>query len=288
MPPRVQKQTNRKRVKKAARKGGLKRKSGGIASRITTLEKLKFSGINMCVFGKCGTGKTRFAGSFNRLGKLLHIVCSGNGENEARSIVGLKNIEVVELDDPDELPELVEFAKGKYKTLVLDHVTEFGDRVLARIIGLERLPEQSDWGLAKQDDYKQMGLQVKTYLRDFLDFEGNCLILGQERVYDKSEDGDDIIAPYVNVASTPAVAGWIGPACDYVAQTFIREEIKVTTKQLKRKTIKKKTPTGKYEYCLRTGSSDVFTTKFRVPPGVDLPSSVVDPTYEKIRHLLGE
>lgn len=260
-----------------------------VLSRIMSLEDLPEDGIKLLIYGHSGTGKTRLIGTFAEAGKLLHIICSSNKTNEARSIRGTKGVSIVELKDPSELSELVDYAKvNKFTTIALDHVTEFGNLVLAKILKIDKIPEQLSWGLAKQQEYQQMGLQVKEYLRVLLDFDKNVLIAGQERAYGAVEDDEGKpILPYISVATTPAVAGWLAPACDYIVQTYksrevIREIKKIGTTE---KEVLKK---GPVKYYVRTGPSEVYTTKFRVSPGVVVPDSIVDPSYSKLKKLFSE
>lgn len=257
------------------------------ASRIISLNNLPDQGIKLCVYGKSGTGKTRLVGSFAKLGPMLHMICSSNGTNEARSIKGTPNVDCVEIQKPQDLLDLINLAKdSKYKTLALDHVTGFSDCVLADILGVDKVPEQGSWGMAKREQYAQLGLQVKTYLRDLLDLPLNIIIVGQERAFDLEEEAGEVLMPYVSVSATPAVAGWIAPAVDYMCQTFKRDQVKVTSKKMGDKIIESKERTGKREFCLRVGPDSTYITKFRVPPGTDLPDVIVDPNYEKIEHLI--
>jgi hypothetical protein len=257
------------------------------ASRIISLNELPDQGIKLCVYGKSGTGKTRLVGSFAKLGPMLHMICSSNGTNEARSIKGTPNVDCVEIQKPQDLLDLINLAKdSKYKTLALDHVTGFSDCVLADILGVDKVPEQGSWGMAKREQYAQLGLQVKTYLRDLLDLPLNIIIVGQERAFDLEEEAGEVLMPYVSVSATPAVAGWIAPAVDYMCQTFKRDQVKVTSKKMGDKIIESKERTGKREFCLRVGPDSTYITKFRVPPGTDLPDVIVDPNYEKIEHLI--
>lgn len=256
-------------------------------SRIISLNELPDQGIKLCVYGKSGTGKTRLVGSFAKLGPMLHMICSSNGTNEARSIKGTPNVDCVEIQKPQDLLDLINLAKdSKYKTLALDHVTGFSDCVLADILGVDKVPEQGSWGMAKREQYAQLGLQVKTYLRDLLDLPLNVIIVGQERAFDLEEEAGEVLMPYVSVSATPAVAGWIAPAVDYMCQTFKRDQVKVTSKKMGDKIIESKERTGKREFCLRVGPDSTYITKFRVPPGTDLPDVIVDPNYEKIEHLI--
>lgn len=291
---RQRRKTVKKKASKKAWRGAKKGKKGipvpsdSIRSRMINLDDLPDDGVKMCIYGRSATGKTRLLGTFAERGKLLHIVCSSNKMNEARSIKGTKNVTVVDLRHPDELLELIEIAKEEeYTTVGLDHVTEFNDMVLADVIGLEAIPEQLSWGLAKQQEYGQASLRTKTYLRQLLDLDCNVILNGNERVYKATEEDDSIIMPYVSLAATPSVTGWIVRSCDYVAQTFIRPKYKEVKRKVGKKTITKRERTNEKEFCLRVGPSDVFTTKFRVSVGVKLPEVIINPVASDIFDLIG-
>lgn len=262
-----------------------KNKPVSISSKIMPLADLPDEGIKLCVYGKSGTGKTRFLSTFAEDGPLLHIICSSNGMNEARSIKGTKDVFCAELEKPEELMELA--TSGDFQTIALDHVTGFCDLVLANLMGVTRLPEQGSWGLAKREQYQQMGLQVKTYLRELMDLPKNIIIVGQERAFDTVEEAGDTLMPYVSVAATPSVAGWIAPAVDYMCQTFKRRGVKEVKKKFGDREVITKEETGTKEFCLRVGPDTTYITKFRVPPGVELPDVVVDPSFSKIKPLIG-
>lgn len=254
------------------------------ATRVMPLADLPDAGIKLCVYGKSGSGKTRFMSTFATQGDLLHIICSSNGINEARSIRGTPNVYCVELQKSEELIELA--TSGNYKTICLDHVTAFCDLILAELLGVTSLPEQGSWGLAKREQYQQMGLQAKTYLRELMKLPCNIILTGQERAFDTMEEGGEALMPYVSVAATPSVSGWIAPAVDYMCQTFKREGYKTVTRKMGEREVTNRAATGKKEFCLRVGPDPTYITKFRVPPAIDLPDVVVDPTYEKISHLI--
>lgn len=276
-------------TKKRTTKKTVAKKRSSIVDRIISLDDIPDDGIKMCIYGMSGTGKTRFMSTFSSSGRLLHVICSSNKVNEARSIKGAKNIDIVELTDPNELEDLVEYGRqGKYTTISFDHVTDFCGMVLAKIVGLEKMPEQNSWGLASQDNYQRMGLQVKTYLRDLMDLECNVLFLAQERSFKTEAEADDIVWPYVGPSVPPTVSNWLTYVSDYVAQTFKRKKCITVKKKVGKKTVLVKKQTDEYEYCLRVGPDGTFQTKFRVPIGTELPSVIADPTYDKLKHLFGE
>jgi len=266
-------------------------KSSGAVDRILSLDKVEHDGIKACFYGHSGTGKTRLIGSFAQAGRLLHLICSSNGTNECRSIKGTKGVDVVEIQEPDDLGELVEMAaqSGKYTTVALDHVTSFSELVLARILKVETLPPQSSWGMAEHKEYQEMGLKVKLYLKDLIALPCNVIMTGQERIFKETKDSDDeAIMPYVSISTTPTVAGWIAPAVDFMGRTFKRTKVIIEDKKMGDTIVTKKTVTKEKEYGLLVGPSTVYVTKFRCPPGTVLPDVVVNPTYENLEFLVDE
>jgi hypothetical protein len=108
------------------------------------------------------------------------------------------------------------------------------------------------------------------------------VLVAQEREFNVDSDSD-LVMPYVASAMTPSCVGWLNPAVDYIAQTRIRP--KMVEKQIT-KGVKKWVATDEAEYTLRTGPSNVYTTKFRVPKGTKLPKEIIDPTYDKIMEII--
>lgn len=280
--------TVRKQTASVRRTRTRKVKTGSVVDRITELQ--INDGIKINIYGRSGTGKTRIWSTFPK--PILAMVCSGgNKPGELRSIntkENRKTIKSVVIEKGDELFELVEMQKngGPYATLVLDHVTGLQDLALKEILGLEELPAQASWGLATQQQYGQLGIQVKSYLRSLLSLSCNIVIIGQEREFN-TDNESELIMPYVASALSPSIVGWLNPACDYICQTFIREQTVSKTVKVGNKERTKDVSTGEVEYCLRTGPDPVYTTKFRVPPGTVLPNEVVDADFSKIAKLIG-
>lgn len=260
---------------------------GGILSRILDVSSLTFTGEKWLIYGHSGTGKTRFFSTFGSKGKMLHIICSGNGVNEAMSIRGMPNIKAIELMDPSELPVLMTYArKNDFYGVCLDHVTDFTRMILREIIKKD-VPEILNWGIATQSQWGLVTGRTVEHLKLIQEFPGVSVIIGQQRTYGAEEDGGQPIAPYVNVSATPGVAGWLGPACDYIVQTYKWKEKRTDTKMVKGVPVTTEFVDDKVGYFLRTGPSEVFTTKFRVPPNVAIPDYVKDPTYDKLAQYLG-
>ncbi len=271
MPPVVKRQAPIPSKKQA--------KKGNILDRIAPV-KPNFSRIKLSVYGRSGTGKTTFAASFP---KPMLIFGFEEGTNSVHDVEGLDFFLVRTSDDIYEV--LSAGVDTKYKSFLVDTASTLQDMVLKELLGLEELPPQRSWGMATQQQWGQVALKTKEYLREFLNLPGNVVINAQEREFKASED-NEIVVPNVGSALSPSVTGWLNPACDYIGQTFIKEETIVKKTTIGTKVVATTVKTGKMQYCLRVGPSDIFTTKFRLPKGTALPEYLIDPSYDKIVNLI--
>lgn len=250
-------------------------------------------GLKVCLYGRSGTGKTTLWATFPK--PALVMVCSGGSKpGELRSIDTpeyRETIQQVVLQRSGEVQELVKYQQDErpFKTLVLDHATGLQDLALKEILGLDELPAQKGWGMATQQQYGQLALQCKELLRSLLNLSCNVVVVAQEREFNTETDSD-LILPSVGAALTPSLTGWLNSAVDYIWQTYIRqrEEVKQVTigKGDQAKTLQTREKVKGVEYVLRTAPDPVYTTKFRVPKGVNLPDVIVDPTYDKVMELI--
>lgn len=261
--------------------------SASAVDRITGIGFDGEAGIKLLLYGQSGSGKTTTWATFPK--PILVLVCSG-GDNpgELRSIDTpeyRKVIKQVTLRSSLELPELVAHAAGRFQTLVLDHATGFQDKVLAELLNLTELPVQKTWGLASQQQYGQCTLQCKEHLRRLLGFDGNVVVVAQEREF-KGEEDSELIMPTVGAGLTPSLTGWLNTAVDYICQTFKRPKAVTSTRTVAGREVVTKKLLREVEYCLRTGPDPVYTTKFRRPKGLPLPHAIVDPDYDKIRRVI--
>lgn len=237
--------------------------------------------MKLNVYGRSGTGKTTFACTFPK--PLLLI----GAEDGTQSVYNVRGVDYVRLDNSGELADLLELGiiRSKYKTVVMDTASSLQDMVLKEVLGIDRLPAQCSWGMATQQQWAQCALEVKERLRSLLDLRCHVIITAQERSFNTDTESD-LLMPFVASALTPSVVGWLGPACDYICQTYLRREIVKKRVKIGKKLITTEQPGDKVEYCLRTAPHDIYTTKFRLPKGADLPDSIVDPDFTKIDRLV--
>ena len=272
-------------------------KSGSMLSRVQPVLQVDSGGIKVSLYGRGKTGKTRLISTFP---KPIIIIGGEDGTRSIRTINGIDFIPVI-IDGSKNPPKngkfiylnemedfIDEIRSSKYATAAIDTASSLSDIFLANILGLSEIPAQKSWGMASREDYGQLGMQMKTVLRKVLQLPTNVVITAHERNFDDDMDSD-LIFPSVGSALSPAVAGWLDGAAEYICQTFIREETETTeivigkgSTATKEKVINK---TGNCEYCLRMGPHPVYKTGFRLPPGFTLPDFTANPTYEKIMQI---
>lgn len=284
--PTVRKQQAKKAKRPAKKKTKRSRKQGakkGVLERIGPVQ-LKRVGYKVSVYGRSGTGKTTFACTFPKPLLLIGV------EDGTKSVHNVKGVDFVPIDNSGELTEVVEFlADSNYKTAVLDTASALQSLILKEILELDELPAQLDWGLARREEWGQCALQTKERLRSLIELVEKCgmhiVINSQEREFSMDNE-ESIILPYVSAALTPSVTGWLDPECDYIVQTFKRPKTRVKEVKVGKKRVKKEIKTGEIEYCLRTGPHEVYTTKFRLPRGIELPQAIADPAFKSMEQLI--
>lgn len=223
---------------------------------------------------------------------ILAVICSGSvTSGELRSVdtpENRKRIKSVYLERSEEITEIANGAvQHGFKTVVLDHVSGLSDLLFKELLGLAEIPAQKQFlGKKSQEIYGKLAQEGKELLADLLNLTCNVVIIGQERVFGGKEEGLDpeVVKPSIGVATTPALASWLAPTCDYVIQTFKRPRTKVSMVSV----LEGQPPQEVVErvkgidYCLRCEPHDIYQTKFRMPKGRTPPDVIVDPDYSKL------
>lgn len=241
----------------------------GIESKIRPVASLPKI-LSMLVYGRSGTGKTTFAGSFPKPALLIDIQEKGTD-----SIANMEGIDVISVTTWSELEEVFWYLKNekKYQTVILDQISSMQDFAMTHAMAEEGKDVMSQrlWGVVS-------GL-MKTWLlnyRDLVEEQMNVLFIAHDRASkgEGSED-DDTIDPQVGARLMPSVAGMLNGAVKAIGNTYVRE-------------VFLEDKSRKVEYCMRVGPHAYYTTKLRNPLGTECPEFIVDPTYAQIMGLMAE
>lgn len=265
--------------------------TGGVFDRIRPIGFGPDYGIKLFLYGESGTGKTTFWATFPD--PILALICSGgNNPGELLSVDTEENkdrIKTVTIETPAELSEVCDRLKDDtyFKTIVLDHVSGYQDLVLASILGLEEIPVQKEWGMAKKEEYGGCALQCKVILRRMLNLKHNMIWVAHEKVFKPDDKDSEVISTFVAGNMMPQLSRWVNAAMDNICQMY-RRNVVVTDifdtgevdEEGKPITQEVATTTKDVEYVLRMEESSIFASKLRMDRRRKR-QNIVDPDYAK-------
>lgn len=277
--PTVKKTGTKTRTKSPSRSS---RRKSSLRDKMIDVRDMDHPYVKMTVWGRSGSGKTYFCAS---MPKPLLMIGAEEGTNTIRKVEGITFLPISNVEEAQEALEIAR--EDEFASLVVDTGTSCQQVFLADHLGLDQMPAQSSWGLASREDYQTVSMQVKTFFRDCFSLPMHTVIIAQEREFE-TDDSTELISPSVGAELFPSTARWLYANSDYIVQTYIREryiekKIKVAGKTKIKKVLD---PDKKCEFCLRMGPDAVYVTKWRAPPGTELPDMIVDPTFEKISEYL--
>ena len=226
--------------------------------------------LSMLVYGRSGTGKTTFAGTFPK--PLLILDVNEIGTDSISNVEGIDVVRVREWSDFEDLYWYIKSKEGYYKTVVIDQVSSMQEMACAQAMLDKDKTQMSQqlWGIA--------GGYMKTWLvnyRNLTDDGINVLFIAHDRTTKGDEDSsaEDQIDPSIGPRVMPSVATLLNGAVKVIAQSFIREYFDDEHDR-------------KIEFCHRIAPHPYFITKMRNPPGTSIPEAVVNPTYDMVLSLM--
>lgn len=233
-------------------------------------------------YGRSGTGKTTLACSFP--GPILLVDIRDEGTDSVSDVKDLAVLEVAEWDGLDDLYWYLKENPTKYKTVVIDTITQAQQLLVEEIASGRNLKSKApgDWGTMTKQDWGEVASKLKVFITNMRDLPLEVVFLAQDRVFNVDEDfdADGAIDPEVGPRLSPSVRDHLCAAVSTVGNTFIRERmvrVKVKGKEVER---------SRKEYCVRLGPNSYYITKLRKPKHIEVPDFLVDPTYEDFLELI--
>lgn len=256
------------------------RKPGSnVASRIKPIHELP-AVLTALIYGRSGTGKTTFSVTWPKPLLLVDI-----REKGSDSAVGTEGVDLLSVQTWEELEELYWYlmeGNHKYRTVVLDQVTQMQD--LAKRKCLKDDGKSEDSVIFSQRIWGNISSLMITWIVNFRDLQDsglNVCFLAQDREHAQEEDsGEGQIDPSVGARVIPSVSGFLNAAVKVIGNTFIRERF--IQQEEKGKTRKQRL----VEYAMRIGPHAVYSTKIRTTKGTAVPDVLVDPTYDKVMGIM--
>ena len=263
------------------------KKSIDVESMLRDVSEQK-GGIKLSMYGKSKTGKTRLACTFPKPLLLLGV------EDGTRSVSDVKGVKFLPVTHPDIFDAGVEYAREKkFKSVVLDTAGGLESLCLMVVLGLDEMPINRKWGMARQQDWGACQQKFKSSVNEFFKLAKDgihTVVIAHEKNFNDDEDEENILVAHVGSALTPGSVNWLNGEADFIGQCFIRRKFEVESQVL----IEGEDPeeveidTGEKEYCLRIGPHEKYQTGFRNPSSRDneRPDVIGSPTFAKIKKLV--
>lgn len=236
------------------------------------------------IYGRAGSGKTTLACSFP--GPILLVDVKDEGTDSVSDVKGLKVFEATHWDDMDDLYWHLKENPKRYKTVVIDTITQVQQLVIEDIAngkGIKGNKAPGEWGTMTKQDWGEVASRLKTWITNMRDLPLEVVFLAQDRVFnvEDEEASDGAIDPEVGPRLSPSVMSHLCAAVSMIGNTFIRERV-YKKKDEKGRSVEK----TKKEYCIRLGPNSYYITKLRKPKSVELPDFLTNPTYEDILDII--
>ena len=254
----------------------------GIAKKIKPVGKIQ-KPMRVALYGRAGSGKTTLACSFPK--PLLLDVNGEEGTDSVSDVKGLQVLPVQTWEDFEQLYWFLENGDHDFETVIVDTVTNLQELAIREVASANKKKDaDGGWGTMSKQMWGEVSSMLKTWITNFRNLPDlNVVFLAQERLFnagDESENDDGQIAPEVGPRMMPSVGSTLNAAVDLVGHCFIREEHKrVKDKNGKVKEVRNT------QYCLRIGPHAYYTTKIRKPRDAEVPSFLIDATYDDLVEL---
>ena len=228
------------------------------------------SGKLVVVYGRSGSGKTWFGGSFPK--PLLYLKIGDDGGNTIKNVDG---IFVHEVETVGKLKMALEecMKDKKYKSVFVDTfsllVNEWKNE---NIISKSKKMTQQAWGDLLSDTEECIRIAHKLSLKKWV-------ILSCHEATDSIDGMEDELLPDVRASVSKGARTYLEGMANYGIHTIkIQKEVdnpKTGETELKVK------------FAAEIGPNPYYWTKLQVNPSIKVPKRIINPTFDKLMQVVG-
>lgn len=234
-------------------------------------------------YGRSGTGKTTVFSTFP--GRKLLLDVKDVGDDSISDVPDLDVMDIHTWEDFEMAYWWVKRHPKKYQSLGLDTASQLQSLAIKKVLQEKGKDDDraGDWGVMTKKEWGDVAALMKTWIINLRDLPMEVCFIAQDRVFNVSEEDEaEGLDPEVGPGLSPSVAKHLNAAVHVIANTFIRQ--RVARVKLKNPP-KGKSPfkeVTRIEFCARLGPNATYITKFRKPKHIEIPSVVVNPTYQDL------
>ncbi len=228
------------------------------------------SGKLVVVYGRSGSGKTWFGGSFPK--PLLYLKIGDDGGNTIKNVDG---VFVHEVETVGKLKMALEecMKDKKYKSIFVDTfsllVNEWKNE---NIISKSKKMTQQAWGDLLSDTEECIRIAHKLSLKKWV-------ILSCHEATDSIDGMEDELLPDVRASVSKGARTYLEGMANYGIHTIkIQKEVdnpKTGETELKVK------------FAAEIGPNPYYWTKLQVDPSIKVPKRIINPTFDKLMQVVG-
>jgi len=242
-----------------------------VIKRIKSVDEELLSKMTAVFWGRTGTGKTTLLSTFPKPILILDM-----REEGTDSVANLgKDVKVIVIQDWNEIEQIYWYLKGGkhgFKTIGWDTVSQSQDLCIREVM---RKSGKKPGDHMSEGTWGTVSSKLKYWLLEYRDLPMNVVFNAHDRVNKVDEDEEQLI-PEVGPQVIPSVAKTMTGAVKVIGHTFIKEVTKKTSKGLE----------VYNEYRLRISPHSIYQARIRKPMGAYAPSTIKDPTYEKLVKIM--
>lgn len=223
------------------------------------------------VYGRSGSGKTWFGGTFPKPLLILKV-----GDDGGNTVKRVKDVYVKEIDKPSDLSDALDtlMTDDEYKTVFVDTfsflVTEWKKD---NIIDKKKKMTQQSWGDLLTDT-EELIRKAHKLSKD------KWVVLSCHEVTDSIEGLEDELLPDVRASVSKGARTYLEGMANYgIHMIKIQKEVE-------------NPKTGETEMRVRfageVGPNPYYWTKIQVDPSVKVPKRIINPSYAKLMKVIEE
>jgi hypothetical protein len=220
------------------------------------------------IYGQSNTGKTVLSSTFPK--PMLYLSIGDEGSNPIANVDGIDTIKIeTALELKQVFDELLK-DKNEYQSVVVDTFSLYVNVwTHDYIISKGKRMTQQDWGNLKTDTEEVIRLAHKLAADKWV-------ILNCHEIADSFEGLEEEITPDIRPNVSKGVRTYLEGMSNLGIHTSRMS--KTVEKDGKEKTLVK--------YAAHLGANEYYWTKVQVPPGINIPSVIINPSYEKLMTIL--
>lgn len=246
-------------------KNKVKSKSNLIEDRMVDIYDIDSPTV-LTIYGRAGTGKTTITSSLPKPILLLDVKDKGTASMKNKKRIKKGDITVFEIKEFDDVLEMYDYVvenSGKFKSVVIDHLTALQEMCSDKV----KLEEGKDKMSQRMfGDVASHMKEVITLYKSLTEEDILPCFIVQDRVESGDGEGEDQLMPEVGPGLMPSLSRFLCAASRIIGNTYLYEYSEKVGMKVNKE----------IQFRLRLGPNPYYITKVTRPQGTECPMYLVN------------